>query len=189
METEIKTYKRLSLNERFYFSGKPCKYGHIANRYTCNGECVVCRKEKNVLLKDKQDAWAIKNKEQKNAKSRFFYKENIDKQRERSRLKWKLNKEKVKQTNKAWANKNPGIWTFYGAKRRASIRKRTPKWADIKKIKEIYKNCPDGMVVDHIIPLRGKEVSGFHVENNLQYLTPEENAKKFNKLEKQYVYA
>lgn len=25
-----------------YFTGKPCKYGHIANRITANGTCVEC---------------------------------------------------------------------------------------------------------------------------------------------------
>ena len=36
--------------------------------------------------------------------------------------------------------------------------------------------------VDHIIPLNNPIVSGFHVENNLQYLTARENVKKGNKL-------
>ena len=25
-----------------YFTGKPCKHGHVAARYMANGECVVC---------------------------------------------------------------------------------------------------------------------------------------------------
>ena len=46
-------------------------------------------------------------------------------------------------------------------------------------IKEIYKNCPDGYEVDHIIPLsRG----GTHHENNLQYLTILDNRRKNNRL-------
>ena len=59
------------------------------------------------------------------------------------------------------------------------IRQR-PKWADMAKIREIYANKPEGYHVDHIIPLRGKLVSGLHVENNLQYLTAEENMRKHN---------
>ena len=67
------------------------------------------------------------------------------------------------------------------ANRRAALLNRTPAWADLEEIKEIYVNCPDGYHVDHIIPLQGKNVSGFHVAENLQYLTPFENLSKGNK--------
>jgi hypothetical protein len=91
------------------------------------------------------------------------------------------NKEKVSQTNKAWVDKNDGIWTFYAAKRRCSLKNRTPSWANLSEIKRMYENCPDGHHVDHIIPLQGKFVSGFHVETNLQYLPASQNLKKHNK--------
>lgn len=61
----------------------------------------------------------------------------------------------------------------------AEIRQR-PIWANLKKIMEIYMNRPEGYHVDHIIPLRGKTVSGLHVESNLQYLPALENMKKHN---------
>ena len=59
---------------------------------------------------------------------------------------------------------------------------RIPKWANLKKIEQFYKNRPDGMTVDHIYPLKGRLVSGLHVLENLQYLTHSENAKKGNRL-------
>jgi hypothetical protein len=57
---------------------------------------------------------------------------------------------------------------------------RIPLWADLEKINKFYIECPDGYTVDHIIPLSGKFVSGFHVDYNLQYLTRSENSKKNN---------
>lgn len=48
--------------------------------------------------------------------------------------------------------------------------------------RNIYKNCPSGFEVDHVIPLQGKNVSGLHVPWNLQYLTVSENRRKGRKL-------
>lgn len=69
----------------------------------------------------------------------------------------------------------------YQAKRKSENLNRLPNWANIEKIKEIYDNCPEGNHVDHIIPLKGKLVSGLHVENNLQYLPAKENILKNNR--------
>jgi hypothetical protein len=60
------------------------------------------------------------------------------------------------------------------------VARQTPKWADKKAIKEFYENRPDGHHVDHIVPLRGKLVSGLHVPTNLQYLPVKANTSKKN---------
>ena len=60
---------------------------------------------------------------------------------------------------------------------------RVVPWTDKTAIREFYNSCPQGMVVDHIRPLRGKLVSGLHVLSNLRYMTREENLAKSNKFE------
>lgn len=68
----------------------------------------------------------------------------------------------------------------YARKRHLAEKQATPKWADLAQIEKIYAECPPGMEVDHVVPILGKNVCGLHVPWNLQYLTPEENAKKRN---------
>jgi hypothetical protein len=73
-----------------------------------------------------------------------------------------------------------------GQHRRKDVKDRTPAWVTSKEIQAVYAQCPKGLHVDHIVPLRGiidgRPVTGLHVPWNLQYLTPEENRKKKNKI-------
>ena len=84
-------------------------------------------------------------------------------------------------TSSAYAKRHPKRATARVMKRHADKLQRTPVWADLAEIALVYKNCPVGMHVDHIVPLRGELVSGLHTVENLQYLTPEQNSSKGNK--------
>ena len=77
---------------------------------------------------------------------------------------------------------HPERYRAYCNSRRRRVRKATPPWADMEKIREIYRNCPEGHEVDHIIPLKGVKISGLHVPDNLQYLPVSENRTKSNKV-------
>lgn len=88
---------------------------------------------------------------------------------------------KGKDYHKEYLINNRSDYNARNAKRRATLLQRTPRWANLEAIKEIYRICPKGYHVDHIIPLQGKFVSGLHVENNLQLLLAEDNMKKGNK--------
>lgn len=95
----------------------------------------------------------------------------------------------VEKTMK-WAANNPGTKLAANARRRAGKVKATPLWADLDKIKQLYKLAAlwnkiwpeDPVHVDHIIPLKGKYVTGLHVETNLQIIRAADNIQKSNKL-------
>lgn len=92
------------------------------------------------------------------------------------------------QRNKAryaycnWSNDKKRKHAANVARRRATQLGAAPQWVDWIAIESIYRNKPEGLHVDHIVPLNGKTVCGLHVPWNLEYLTPEANAAKSNRL-------
>lgn len=84
-----------------------------------------------------------------------------------------------------WRKANKHVDRAAKGRRRATKLSATPKWLTQEQITEIlniYKNCPKGHEVDHIVPLQGKTVTGLHVPWNLQYLLASDNRSKSNRL-------
>jgi 5-methylcytosine-specific restriction endonuclease McrA len=89
----------------------------------------------------------------------------------------------VKEYSKRhYQNHKEKLIPYINAHRKGRLKDATPIWANKKEIRYFYVNCPSGFHVDHIIPLHGKNVSGLHVLENLQYLPAEENLRKGNKV-------
>ena len=75
------------------------------------------------------------------------------------------------------------------ANRRARLKNAMPPWANKKAIQKVYETATWMSIetgisfhVDHIIPLCGANVSGLHVEWNLQVISAEANMKKGNRM-------
>jgi len=175
---------------KYYFTGQPCKHGHIAARKT-KGACIECLKvewakgnetradyfreyNKREDVKDRKNEWYQENREAviNNAATRPAH------VLREYRNAWKVNnKTQVLADNKV---------------RRRKHREATPPWLTRKQkseIRQLYQiaitmtqTTGEQYVVDHIVPLRSHEVCGLHVPWNLRVITQEENLKKSNKL-------
>jgi len=121
------------------------------------------------------------HKEKIHAKNKAYREANREKVYAYNKKYKENNPEKIKDWQKKYREKNRGIFRAIQAKRRAINLQATPSWVNLEAIKEIYVQCPKGYHVDHIVPLQGKNVCGFHVENNLQYLKANENIRKGNR--------
>ena len=149
-----------AVGSKIYFTGVPCKRGHFSVRLTINHVCKEC-KDNNPNQVKLQVEWA------------------------------KAHPEAGRDCRNNWHKTNKAARRAIDAARRAAEARATVTWADRDKIREIYEEArrlelEDGIPrhVDHIYPLRGKNVRGLHCEFNLQILTKEDNLKKGNAVDK-----
>lgn len=149
-ECLARTQARLN-GDKFYYSEKPCKRGHLDKRSTLSGNCYTCTnlRKLNARIADNYESTRRQSKEYA---QRFPAKRAANCSRCRAR---KL------QATPSWANKDL-IEVFYI------------------KAKLMERLTGEKYHVDHVIPLKGKNVCGLHVENNLQVITAKANLQKFN---------
>lgn len=180
-----------------YFTGKPCKHGHIDFRAVNGGNCYACarqlssryRKNNPETIKEKWDRWYSENKEYAKDKSKNHYRKNSQ-----VYAQYRENNKKVCSNRQRKSKlKNRSYYTAKENERRARKLQATPAWLSqdhLWVMKEVYslsslRSKLTGVEhhVDHIVPLKGKEVSGLHVPWNLQVITATENQMKNNKLD------
>ena len=144
--------------------------------------CYSKRKEKPISCciscKEIKQSKFVRNLCQKcyTAQNRINHPETYLKSQEKNKVK---NREKVR----LYDLKNPEKRAAREANRRAKQNKATILSSDLENIRKIYENRPKDQEVDHIIPLKHKNVCGLHVSWNLQYLTSLENRTKNNKFD------
>lgn len=93
------------------------------------------------------------------------------------------NREYRRQYGRDLYQRNPAHFSAKTARREADKRQRMPVWANQADIDFFYECRPAGFHVDHIVPLRGENVSGLHVAENLQWLPASVNVAKGNRWE------
>jgi 5-methylcytosine-specific restriction endonuclease McrA len=175
---------------KYYFTGQPCKHGHIAARKT-KGACVECLKVE----------WAKGNETRADYFREYNKREDV---KDRKNEWYQENREAVieaaatrpahvlREYRNAWKANNKTQVLADNKVRRRKHREATPPWLTRKQkseIRQLYQiaitmtqTTGEQYVVDHIVPLRSHEVCGLHVPWNLRVITQEENLKKSNKL-------
>lgn len=178
---------------KYYFTGKPCKYGHMTKRLTSTRTCYKC-----VLKYSRQ--WGVKNFKYKAEHRRQWRKANRKHCLGYERQWREANPEYKAEYNRRWRKANPEYYRQWvkdnpaaaaakRAKYRASKLKATPTWANQNRITDMYaaarlltEQTGIAIHVDHIVPLQGKDVTGLHCEANLQLLPADANLSKGNRL-------
>ncbi len=172
----MKTISRkeaISQGLQFYFTGKPCKNGHISVRYRDKGNCKQCSVE-----------WAKKNYDpDKAAKaSKRWRSKNPDYA--------DLNRDRINAISRAYRQRNkPKVAALRAANR--ARRKQAARFteADVFVASEAYdlakkRSHATGISweVDHVIPLSSKIVCGLHCAANIQVIPASVNRRKSNKV-------
>jgi post-segregation antitoxin (ccd killing protein) len=186
------------LGLKTYNTGKPCKHGHLSNRYASTAICVECVKLQSTAWRianpEKHSAsmqkWIDGNRELHGTRVKRWQEANKDKVRADAKAWVKANPEKVKAKHLRHIKKHPDAYTARSVASVARRAKRVPQWltSDDKWMMRQAYNLAKlrtqlfGFVweVDHIIPLRGELVSGLHVPTNLQVIPKSENRSKKN---------
>lgn len=171
-----KDAKELSLTR--YFTGKPCKHGHIAQRYI-RGQCCFCS-YLNVMKISSE------NREKYSQKSRNYYKANKKNQLAKSKIYREKNKKQILEKRKEYRQNNKQMIRANlhnrKAKKRGNGGTHTGKEAEDLLIKQKYicVYCPQKLKEnnrhkDHIIPLA---LGGTNNIDNIQWLCPKCNLSK-----------
>jgi 5-methylcytosine-specific restriction endonuclease McrA len=179
-----------------YFTGEPCKHGHVAPRKT-KGACVECLKVEWALGNEKRAVYfATYNKSAAGqAAKQRYYEANKDAVKARAIARPTEDKRRYQEK---WASENVVYARALTKARRRKHRLATPKWlkrSDVLAIRHLYqiaitmtKTTGEAYVVDHIIPLQHEDICGLHVPWNLRVITRKENLLKSNKIPPEDMY-
>jgi hypothetical protein len=174
----------------YYFTGEPCKHGHIAPRKT-KGACVECLKlEWQRGNESRAEYFRQYNQSEAGQKAkRDYYKKNRETVIARAQVR---DVTKATEYKMAYKERNPDLYKELVSLRRRRFRDATPKWLNAEQKMEIRlkyrlaielsRRTGERYAVDHMVPLQGENVCGLHVPWNLEVLTQEENLKKSNKV-------
>lgn len=154
----------LAIGSSKYYTGKPCRAGHLSERWSSDGTCCVCKAERVSAF--------FKSPAGKEVTSRY---DASPKGKEKRR------KYDAKRLPKKLAS---------NMERHVRKIRGTPTWLTLEQkelinslyleAKRLTEETGTPHHVDHQVPLRGKTVCGLHVPWNLQVIPALDNLRKTN---------
>ena len=125
------------------------------------------------------------------ARNKAYRAANPDKVKASDKARYEANREKNHAKSKAWYEDHPYEGQASAAKSRARRYNALPSWYSqthhdqiigiLEERDRITQATGIQHEVDHILPMQGDTVSGFHIPENLQIITKTENRSKGNK--------
>jgi hypothetical protein len=175
-----------------YFTSRPCPSGHVAERAVNSGTCCECKRLGS-------SRWHTENVEHSSAYGKSYREAKGEDLLQKKRL-----------YQKAWTERHPDAKRAADAAYEAKMRKhknskflsacaaktkkyeavksnQIPGWADedcingLYELAAVFRRTGMRVEVDHIVPLQGRTVTGFHTHDNLQLMTRHQNASKSNR--------
>ena len=164
-------HRNKSQQDGFQRTCKECRKLH----YEINKATVVkyYQENKEEIKKDKRE-----DRKNNPEKYKALDKKYDLKYKDRKRQKYYENWDSRRETAKQYKLKNKHKVVANTSKRRSDKRNQTPNYANFSLINNIYKSCPKGYHVDHMVPI---SKGGLHYESNLCYLPAGINESKGNK--------
>jgi hypothetical protein len=187
----ISRKEAIEKNEMFYYTGKPCKRGHLAKRYVSSYICrdcfVVWHEENADKVKEGRKVYYEENKAKLLANQREYYTEHKYEYKVWQKQHYLKNRESNIEYAKQYREANHEAILVRNNVRKALTRTEKCKWANRTLLSQAYSkrkilSTETGIEynVDHIIPLCHLLVCGLHNEFNIRVITQAENLAKHN---------
>lgn len=173
-----------------YFTGKPCKYGHVCERVVTSKACAECQRLARAAIPMEVKArhsrkWREPNPDRAREVWQSYAARHAEKRKQESRDRYAKNAPLHRARTKAWRGKNPEAVRAHAMTRWALKKGSSGSYnaVDVRELRELqrYKCAACGVSVrkkyhvDHIHPLsRG----GLNERRNLQILCPHCNMSK-----------